>query len=99
MGFLRQECWSGLPFPSPGGLPDPGIEPRSPALQADSLLTELVLRTFVSAALVSQQKNLLWVIILPKRKWQASEVKRFPKAPAVQARLEPRVSDSYFSLA
>ena len=33
MGFSRQEYWSGLPFPSPGNLPDPGIEPRSPALQ------------------------------------------------------------------
>ena len=32
MGFSRQEYWSGLPFPSPGDLPDPGIEPRSPAL-------------------------------------------------------------------
>ena len=32
MGFPRQEHWSGLPFPSAGGLPDPGIEPRSPAL-------------------------------------------------------------------
>ena len=31
-GFFRQEYWSGLPFPSPGDLPDPGIEPRSPAL-------------------------------------------------------------------
>ena len=41
MGFSRQEYWSGLPFPSPGDLPDPGIKPRSPALQADSLLTEL----------------------------------------------------------
>ena len=41
MGFSRQEYWSGLPFPSPGDLPDPGIEPGSPALQADSLLTEL----------------------------------------------------------
>ena len=41
MGFSRQECWSGLPFPSPGDLPDPGIEPGSPALQADFLLTEL----------------------------------------------------------
>ena len=40
-GFSRQEYWSGLPFPSPGDLPDSGIEPRSPALQADSLLTEL----------------------------------------------------------
>ena len=37
MGFSRQEYWSGLPFPSPGDLPDPGIEARSPALQADSL--------------------------------------------------------------
>ena len=37
MGFLRQEYWSGLPFPSPGDLPDPGIEPGSPELQADSL--------------------------------------------------------------
>ena len=36
MGFSRQEYWSGLPFPSPGDLPNPGIKPRSPALQADS---------------------------------------------------------------
>ena len=41
MGFPRQEYWSGLPFPSPGELPDPGTEPRSPALQADALPTEL----------------------------------------------------------
>ena len=38
MGFSRQEYWSGLPFPTPGDLHDPGIEPVSPALQADSLL-------------------------------------------------------------
>ena len=37
MGFSRQEYWSGLPFPSPGNLPNPGIEPRSPTLQADAL--------------------------------------------------------------
>ena len=37
MGFPRQECWSGLPFPSPGDLSDPGIEPGSPALQAEAL--------------------------------------------------------------
>ena len=41
MGYSRQEYWSGLPFPSPGDLPNPGIEPKSPALQADSLPTEL----------------------------------------------------------
>ena len=40
MGFSRQECWSGLPFPSPRDLPDPGIEPRSPAFQADALPSE-----------------------------------------------------------
>ena len=39
MGFSRQEYWSGLPFPSAGDLPDPAIEPRSPTLQADSLLS------------------------------------------------------------
>ena len=41
MGFSRQEYWSGLPFPSPGDLLDPRIEPGFPALQADSLPTEL----------------------------------------------------------
>ena len=40
MEFSRPEYWSGLPFPSPGGLPDRGIEPWSPALQADALLSE-----------------------------------------------------------
>ena len=40
VGFSRQECWCGLPFPSPGDLPNPGIEPRSPSLQADDLPTE-----------------------------------------------------------
>ena len=40
MGYSRQEYWTGLPFPTPGGLPDPGMEPvslASPALQVDSL--------------------------------------------------------------
>ena len=40
MEFPRQKYWSGLPFPSPGDLPDPGIEPMSPALQADTLPSE-----------------------------------------------------------
>ena len=40
MGFSRQECWNGLPFPSPGDLPDPGIQPGSPTLQADALPSE-----------------------------------------------------------
>ena len=37
VGFSRQEYWSGLPFPSPGNLPDPGIKPRSPSLETDYL--------------------------------------------------------------
>ena len=40
MGFSRQEYWSGLPFPSPGNLPNSGIEPGSPAFQADALTSE-----------------------------------------------------------
>ena len=40
MQFSKQDYWSGLPYPSPGDLPNPGIEPRSPALQADSLPSE-----------------------------------------------------------
>ena len=40
MRFSRQEYWSGLPFPSPGDLSDPGIEPKSPSLQADALPSE-----------------------------------------------------------
>ena len=39
-GILQQDYWSGLPFPSPGNLPDPGIEPRSPTLQAGALTSE-----------------------------------------------------------
>ena len=40
MGFSRQEYWIGLPFPSPGDLPNPGIKPKSPALPVDSLPSE-----------------------------------------------------------
>ena len=43
MESSRQEYWSGLPFLSPGDLPEPGIEPRSPALEAESLPSELLL--------------------------------------------------------
>ena len=46
-GFSRQEHWSGLPFPSPGYLSNPGIEPGSPALQADSLPTEIPGKPYV----------------------------------------------------
>ena len=48
MEFSRQENWSGLPFPSPGDLPDPGIEPGSPALQADTEGQTLYDSTYMS---------------------------------------------------
>ena len=48
MGFPMKEYWSGLPFPSPGDLPDPGIEPGSPASQAESLPTELQEKPVIS---------------------------------------------------
>ena len=47
LGFSRQAYWSGLPFPSPGDLPDPGIKLRSPALQADSLLSHQESRVII----------------------------------------------------
>ena len=56
MEFLRQECWSELPFPSPGDLPNPGIEPWSPALQADSLLFELQGRPELQGVLRGRRK-------------------------------------------
>ena len=59
MGFSRQGYWSGLPFLSPGDLPDPGIEPGSPALQADSLPTELQGKSGLKAS-----SNSLWPIVL-----------------------------------
>ena len=56
MGFSRQEYRSGSPFPSPGDLPDLGVEPRSLALWADTLPSEL------------PGKSLLWFVISPDRK-------------------------------
>jgi len=49
MGFSRQEYWNGLPFPSPGDLPDPGIEPGSPTLQADALASEPPVRKLLTS--------------------------------------------------
>ena len=58
MGFSRQEYWSGLPFPSPGDLPNPGIEPRSPTLQADSLPSEPPGKPLMILYLLIQEQRL-----------------------------------------
>ena len=59
MGFSRQEYWSGLPFPSPGDLPNPGIKPRSPALQADALTSEPPGKTAVIFYMISLRFSIL----------------------------------------
>ena len=60
MEFSRQEYWTGLPCPPPANLPDPGIKPVSPALQADSLLSEpLGKRSFI---LITHQSDLLDIL-------------------------------------
>ena len=57
MEFSRQEYWSGLPFPSPGDLPNPGIETRSPALQANSLPNELQGKPLVAIILTMDEES------------------------------------------
>ena len=75
MRLFRQESCSGLPFPSPGDLPDPGIKPESPTLQGDSLLSESlgrVLVEFVTALLLFS----VWVFLLWDM-WDLSSLIRY----------------------
>ena len=63
MEFSRQEYWSGLPFPSPRDLPDPGIKPRSPALEAKSLPSQPPGRWYIlSLKLISINFNCIWKV-------------------------------------
>ena len=76
MGFSRSEYWSGLPFPSPGDLPDPGVKPMSPALQADALLSEPPFVGKVIFLLFNMLSRLI-ITFLPRSKgllisWQRS---------------------------
>ena len=66
MRFSRQGYWSGLPFPSAGNLPNPGIEPRCPALQADSLPTELHGKTHYVSSVFSLVTSHLISVLLKK---------------------------------
>ena len=56
MGFSRQEYWSGVPFPSPGDLPKPGIKPSSPAFQLDALTSEPPGKPYISLYLVKNHR-------------------------------------------
>ena len=59
MGFSRQKYWSGLPCLAPGDLPDPGIKPGYPALQADSLLSELPGKPYIYRFIVHLKHNII----------------------------------------
>ena len=67
MGFSRQEYQSGLPFPSPGDLPDPGIEPGSPALQADALPYEPPGNTALVSTPIRALHSTAWNILAGTR--------------------------------
>ena len=66
MGFSKQEYWSGWPFPSPGDLPNPEIEPGSPALQAGSLLSKPPRKYSLSPLLNWKTSYLLFNKLTPK---------------------------------
>ena len=66
MGFYWQEYWSGLPFPSPRNLPDPGIEPWSPVLQADCLQTKLQGKSFDHKESWAPKNWCFWTVVLEK---------------------------------
>ena len=81
MGFSRKEYWGGLPFPSPGDLPHLGIEPRLPALQADSLLSEPPGKQFLAKLVFQQSLDASWPLwgepflrVLGLTGWQDSEM-------------------------
>ena len=78
MGFSRKEYWSGLPFPSPGDLPDPGIELGSPVLQADSLLSEPLFSMLLVLKLLSDFGVYLG-ISLPPREMATTQLKKGKK--------------------
>ena len=70
MGFSRQEYWSGLPFPCPGDLPDPEVEPASPALAADSLPDTLV--SWINEHRPVPELLPLKGVVVPSETWNAS---------------------------
>ena len=94
MGFSRQEYWRGLPFPSPGDLSDPGIKPGSPALQADSLPTELWGKPLINP----KDRGHLWAIVrgvaeLDTTKWLTVSLSSYMRGETEAPNLfmEPRL--------
>ena len=75
MRFSRQGYWSGLTFPSPGGLPNPGIESGSPVLQADALLTELQAKPNIHITIC---KMVITTALNPESSLVAQRLKHLP---------------------
>ena len=85
MEFSRQEYWNGLSFPSPGGLPNPRVEPRSPTLQADSLLSEPPGKPFQWLYWV---EKFSWSLTFLTKRWSSSSI----SAPSLSCNLNLFVS-------
>ena len=99
LGFSRHEHWSGLPFPSPGDLPHPGIEPRSPALQADSLPSILLFIFFgpenpkFFGSTSECHLNRSFTIFLPEK----TQPRRLYDAPNIRVSEFPPASHGFFN--
>ena len=91
MEFSRQEYWSGLPFPSPGHLPDPRIKPRAPALQADSLPSEPLGKLYVFVILRYKESNSEIAAQGRKEEIEAEPIELFPTVPASGQPAEAKV--------
>ena len=90
MGFSRQECGSGLPCPSPGGLPDPGTELWSPALQADSVLLKPPGKPTKSVCILNKDKK-----TGPNRGAPVIERNVRTSEPNIFIKLRPSLIDSF----
>ena len=86
MEFFRQEYWSGLPFPSPEDLPNPGIEAGSPALQTDSLLSEPPGKPNSLILDLIKKINFLLILYLPALTFEVKYSHLFPQSSSVLCR-------------
>ena len=88
MGFSRQEYWSGVPFPYPGDHPNPGTEPRSPELQADSLPTELQGKSLTT--IVCSYLMLATLLLLP-----IQDVRYYPSFSTFNIQIHQQVHNTF----
>ena len=89
MGFSRQEYWSGVPFPYPGDHPNPGTEPRSPELQADSLPTELQGKSLTT--IVCSYLMLATLLLLP-----IQDVRYYPSFSTFNIQIHQQVHNTFW---